>query len=443
MSNRITRRTFLGTAAPAVLGAGLLASRTWAADAPKTGANGKISLGLIGCGGRGQYLMERFSNIPGTQFVAVCDVNSKRAAEAQKKAGGKAETYGDFRKLLENKAVDAVIVATPGHWHVLPTIEACAAGKDVYCEKPLGTSIGEGRAAVNATKKYNRIVQLGCQQHSWEHYIQAVEIIRSGVLGDISSVQVWDFENFSPGYGAPPDSDAPPEIDWEFFVGPSPKVPYNQNRYDHHYWFYDYGGGWELDWAVHHYDIVQWAMGVSAPLSAFAMGGKFAFPKDNTQWPDVLDAACQYPAGPVSKNGFQMNYTFRSGNNEPIKGRIHGKEFYGTNGTLVLNRKGFEIYSQTRDGKKVIEDKTGASYDEHTAVEVHAKNFLDCVQSRKTPNASIEIGHLSSNPGHLMNISYRTGRMVKWDAENEQVIDDPKANELISRLYRKPWVLPA
>ena len=167
-----------------------------------------------------------------------------------------------------------MIVATPGHWHVVPTIQACQAGKDVYVEKPLGTTIGEGRAAVDAARKYNRIVQIGTQQRSTEHYQRAAEIVQSGRLGEISEVKVWDYQFFYPGFGSPASCDPPPQLDWDMWVGPSPDVPYNPNRFRNHYWFFDYGGAWQLDWAVHHYDIVHWFMGVDQPVAAMAMGGR-------------------------------------------------------------------------------------------------------------------------------------------------------------------------
>ena len=203
MSDRMTRRMFLGSTAPAAVGATLLASRDLAAN---DSANEAIGIGLIGCGGRGRHLLGHFKRQPDVRIVGLCDLHANRLAEAQKIADGKAQGYDDYRKLLDNKDIDAVIVATNGHWHVLPAITACAAGKDVYLEKPVGTSIGEGRAAIKATHKHDRIIHMGTQQRSWDHYKKAVEIIRSGKLGDISSVDVFDLENFWPGFGSPEDS---------------------------------------------------------------------------------------------------------------------------------------------------------------------------------------------------------------------------------------------
>ncbi len=441
MSTKSTRRTFLGATAPAAVGAGLVGARALAAAGPsQPGPNDTIAMGLIGCGGRGRGVMAAFQKLPGVRIAGICDVHRDRLALAEKQTQGKAKSYHDYRKLLEDKSIDAVIVATNGHWHVLPTIDACAAGKDVYVEKPLSTSIGEGRAAVNAARKHNRIVQIGTQQRSWEHYKQAVEVVQSGALGDISHVHVWDMENQFPGIGSPPDGRSPAVFDWDFWLGPSPKVPYNPNRFIHHYWFFDYAGAWQVDWAVHHYDIVHWAMGMDTPIAATGAGGHFAFPKekDNREWPDTFNGSCEYPPCPVAKNGFMMTYTFRGGCNDPIDGRHHAKAFYGTNAMLSLNRNGFEVRPQERRGKKQAKAMTvGKSRENHQEV------FLEHLRARTRPAADVETGHRSTNPGHLMNIAWRVGRRIRWDPKTEHVIDDPAADALVTKKYRKPWSLPS
>ncbi len=435
MNTKTTRRSFLGTTVPVALAGRHVLAQT---DSGTTGANDAIVFGVIGCGGRGHQLVDNFKPLKGVRFAAVCDVHKGHMAQMEKHIGGQVQTYSDYRKLLDDKSINAVIVATNGHWHALPAIDACAAGKDVYVEKPLATSIGEGRAVVKAARKHNRIVMIGTQQHNWEHYRKAVEIIRSGKLGDISHVHVWDLENHHPGFGNPKDCDPPAELDWDFWVGPSPKAAYNPNRYAYHYWFYDYGGAWQLDWAVHHYDIVQWAMGVNAPIAAYGMGGHYAFKNELRQWPDTFNGSCEYPAGPLAKNGFIMSYAFRAGNARPIDGRTHGKAFYGMDATLILDRSGYHIYSEVQGGKKVMEDvHVGGSRENHAQV------FLDCVRSRKQPESDIEVGHYATNPGHLMNISYRLGRRLIWDPKAEQFVDDAQANAMVTKEYRKPWSLPA
>jgi predicted dehydrogenase len=442
MKLNATRREFLGTAAAA------LAATPWArtglhgAPPPaKPGPNETIHLGLIGCGGEGRALLAAHQQCPGARVIAVCDVHQTHMSWAQELAGGsKVLRFGDYRKMLDRQDIDAVIIATNDHWHVLTTVNACQAGKDVYVEKPLGTSIGEGRAAVRAARKYNRIVQVGTQQRSWPHYVQAADIVQSGRLGEISEVKVWDYDYMYPGFGAPPDGPPPKELDWDFWLGPSPKVAYNPNRYEHHYWWYDYGGGWPLDWGVHHYDVVHWFMKVSWPVCATAVGGRFCFEPTNVQWPDTFSGICRYGPGPVAKQGFLLQYSFRSGCRR--EQRSHGKCFFGTEASLLIDRSGYSI--QPERGKPVREETVGNAYAGDVHVESlngHAQVFLDSMRSRQRPAADVEVGHLASNPGHLMNIAWRTGRTITWDAERELVVGDDEANALVGKSYRAPWVL--
>lgn len=452
MTAKATRREFLGKT-------GAAAAATWAASTYAAGAkavpgpNETINLGLIGCGKEGTWVMQANLTCPGVRIVAVCDVDSGSMAQAREKAGGdRVLAYHDYRDLLANKDIDAVIVATNAHWHVLPTIHACQAGKDVYVEKPLGTSIGEGRAAVRAARRYDRIVQIGTQQHSWPHYAKAVKAIRSGKLGEISEVKIWDFGNMYPGPGNPPDSDPPKELDWDFWLGPAPYNKYNINRRKKHYWFFDYAGSWQLDWAVHHYDIVHWALGVTAPRTATATGAFTCLEETNIEWPDTFSGICQYGPGPVAKKGFIMQYTYRAGCRR--EHCAHAKCFYGTEASMLLYRGGYTIQTeagQTKAGSDqgarelgtVIEsEKSVYTGNTHiVSLAAHAKVFHDAVRSRKRPPADVETGHLSTNPGHLMNIAWAVDRKIHWDAEKEQVIDDADANALLTKAYRAPWKL--
>ena len=409
-----------------------------------TGPNDTVTLGLIGCGAQGRSDLAAHLRCPGTRVLAISDVQQSRLAQARREFGGdKIQAFGDYRKLLDRKDIDAVIVATPGHWHVLPTIHACQAGKDVYVEKPLGTSIGEGRAGVEAARKYNRVVQIGTQQRSWPHYVQAAEVIRSGRLGAISEVKVWDMDYRYPGVGSPPDDDPPQGLDWEMWLGPSPKKPFNPNRLEHHYWWFDYGGGWQLDWAVHHYQIVHWFMGVSTPESAVGMGGKLSFDNDNTEWPDTFSGICQYGPGPVAKKGFIMQYTYRGGCRR--EQRSHAKLFLGSEASMIVGRSGYTITPEIgKRGQEETVRNVFPSTDVHLAsLKAHAQVFLDCVRNRRKPPADVEVGHLASNPGHLMNIAWRVGRRVAWDAAKEQVLGDPKADAMVTKQYRAPWKLEA
>ncbi len=449
--NAFSRRDFLQQSAPAALGLGLATQTLTASNAyGALGANERIGVGCIGVGGRGGYLESLFQMARGLDLRAICDVNARNLANIAKQAeaidpenGHKIRKLDDYRKLLEDDSIDVVVVATNEHWHVLPAIHACQAGKDVYLEKPVGTSIGEGRALANIVKKHGRILQMGTQQRSWEHYHKAVEIIRSGVLGEISHVETWDFDNFYPGFGAPANQDPPDHVDWDFWLGPAPEVAYNPNRHKRHYWFFDYGGGWQVAWGHHHYDIVHWAMGVDQPVAGSGFGSKVAYRDSNTQWPDTFTGQVEYPPGPVAKQGFVMSYTARTANQNPRHYCGHGKAFYGTHGTLVLDRTGYQVNAEWRNGRKVIvEDKMTTAKSEHDVVRDHIDNFIDCVRTRKAPFCDAEVGHRGSVPGHLMNISWQTGRRVTWDPERERFPGQDDANALITRDYRKPWTLP-
>ncbi len=445
MSHKPTRRAFLGTGAAAAA-ATWVGARTYAAGAEASpGPNETVNMALIGCGGEGRAVMRGHMLCPGVRMVAVCDLQQGPKAQAQRDAGGeKILAYHDYRELLDNQEIDAVIVATNGHWHVLPVIRACQAGKDVYVEKPLGTSIGEGRAAVKAARKYDRVVQLGTQQRSWPHYRKAVEAIQAGKLGEISEVKVWDYDYLYPGFGSPPDGDPPAGLDWDFWVGPSPAQPYNPNKIARHYWFFDFGGGWQLDWAVHHYDIVHWALDVKAPVTATAMGGFLCFDETNTQWPDTFSSVCEYGPGPVAEKGFLLQYTFRGGCRR--EHRSHAKCFFGSEASMILDRSGYTITAEARGGNKLGEvvETAGNDFTENVHIQslkAHAEVFLDCLRTRKRPPADVEVGHLATNPGHLMNIAWRVGRKIHWDAEKEQVIGDDDANALVTKQYRAPWTL--
>ncbi len=392
---KTTRRGFLGTAAAGTAAAWLGSRATLRAEPPAAGANETVNVGLIGCGGEGRAVASAHSRLPDARIVAVCDLHAGRLAEARKQFGGDAIlAYSDYRKLLDNQDIDAVIVATNDHWHVLPTIHACQAGKDVYVEKPLGTSIGEGRVAVRAAEKYKRVVQIGTQQRSWPHYQEAAEVIQSGQLGEISEVRVWDFDCLYPGFGMPPDSQPPAELDWDFWLGPSPKVPYNVNRFAHFYWFFDYGGGWQVDWAVHHYQIVHWFLQAQAPSSAAAMGGFYTFEQTNTEWPDSFVAICEYPPTPVAKKGFLLQYTFSGAARR--QQRSHAKCFYGTKGSLIIDRSGYTIsWEPEKDKQDAPPDVTVANAFKQNvhldSLQAHARVFVDCIKSRQTPPADVKV----------------------------------------------------
>lgn len=433
-----TRRFFLGS---------LGAAATHGVRA-RVGPNDTIHLGLIGCGARGRgVILPNFNKIPGTRFTAVCDVNAKHLADLRQRAGGESvAAYSDYRKLVEDRNVDAVIIATNQQWHVLPMIAACRAGKDVYLEKPLGQSIGEGPVAIAAARKYGRIVQVGTQQRSMEHYQRAVQLIQAGKLGQISEVRVWDYENYWPGAGSPADCAPPPELDWNTYVGPSPYRNYNPNiYYNYGYdWFRVSGGGHQVAWGVHHFDVVLWAMQVKWPQAAYATGGNFAY-VDNHEYPNTFSATLEFGPGPVSRQGFLLQYTMRTGGKRET--RAHGKCFIGTEGSMILDRTGYSIVKEVPPGQKMV--STGPYVNaEETVLPTdtqagHFGAFVDNVRNRRTPNATVETLHQATSVAHLMNISWEVGRRIRWDGDKHEAPGDSEASKLVLRAYRAPWKLEA
>lgn len=430
MSQTSSRRQFLAAAS--------------ATAAP--GPNDTINLALIGCGARGRSLLiPRFLKLPGTRFTAVCDVNSRHLAQGRALAGGdRVAAYSDYRRLLENKDIDAVIIATNQQWHVLPMIAAVRAGKDVYLEKPLGNSIGEGLVAIEAARRYGRIVQAGTQQRSQQHYREAAEIVRSGKLGEVSEVRVWDYENYYPGPGSPADCPPPAELDWDFYVGPSPFRPYNPNMYyNYGYdWFRIAGAGHQVAWGVHHFDIVLWAMGVQSPEAVFAAGGNFAY-ETNHDYPNTFDAVVQFGPGAAAKRGFVLHYSLRTGCRREV--RAHGKAFFGTSASMILDRSGYAIVKELAPGAKVNPaaqyvnaEETVHAQDDHL---YHFQVFLDNIRSRKQPEAGAETCHYATTLGHLMNISWEVGRSIRWDGARSRVNGDAEAQSKVLRPYRAPWRL--
>ncbi|GAC1653576.1 MAG: Gfo/Idh/MocA family oxidoreductase [Gemmatimonadaceae bacterium] len=377
---------------------------------------------------------------PDVTVAAVCDVYEPNLAKGVEAAPG-AQQYRDFRQLLDRKDIDAVIIATPDHWHALQTVLACQAGKDVYVEKPISVSIGEGRKMVDAARKHGRIVQVGTQQRSGLHFQQAAELVRGGRLGKVTQVRTWNFGNEAPeGIGSPPDSAPPPDLNWDLWLGPAAMRPFNPNRFgvspdrwSTFRWFWDYAGGMMTDWGVHWLDIVQMAMAVDAPVSISAMGGKFAL-QDNRETPDTILATYQYP-------GFICTYENRLANGAPITGKGSGILFHGTDATLFIDRQGFEIMPEKRKSGTMSVDRTEALKVENSNPnhEDHVHAFIESVKSRKTPVSDIEVGHRSTTTALLGNIAYRTGRRIVWDAQREEIVGDREASQHLMREYRRPW----
>jgi predicted dehydrogenase len=436
-----TRRTFLGASAALAAGAAL------AADQPP--ASEKLVVALIGCGGQGRGDLRAFLRLPEVEVAALCDVDRAHidaAAKDVEKAGrptARLQLEQDFRRVLERKDVDAVIVGTPDHWHAYVLLAACAAGKDVYVEKPLSHNVVEGRAMVEAARRFKRVVQVGTQQRSGKHFQEAVAFVRSGQLGDVFLCRTWITNRGRPGEDVnPPDEpSAPPGVDYDLWLGPAPKRPFNRHRFHHSFrWYWDYGNGLCNDWGVHLNDIVLWAMNVTAPLAVYATGGRYDV-KDGGDTPDTLDVHYQYPT-------FTHLYTVRRGTyHYGSPDRAHGIQFHGTKGVLTLDRGGWVVTPGAAD---VAAEKHGTS-DQHFT---HVKNFVHCVKNRgETPASEIEAMHRATTTCHLANIAYKVGRRVYWDAAAERcyrgydaaarrfIGEDGQANGLLLREPRVPWSL--
>jgi predicted dehydrogenase len=448
-TDHLSRRDFVGAVGGA---AAVLAAQSRSARGSAVGANDKVRLAVIGAGSRGNQLLDTFFTNPDADIVSVIDVDDRHAAETaervKKKNGNTPTTARDYRPALDDKNVDAFVIATPDHWHALPAIQAVMAGKDVYVEKPVGHNVAEGQAMIRAARKYDKIMAVGTQQRSSTNFQKAVEAVRSGKLGKVFWVQTWNYENISPvGMGRYPDSATPSHVDYDRWLGPAPEHAFNLNRFHLLFrWFFDYAGGMMSDWGVHLNDIALWALDAKAPKTVSATGGIFTT-DDERDTPDTLQVIYEFP-------GATLTYSMRKGNGLRFNGHDYGILFCGTEGSLLLDRSGHEIIPDKvvlPYGIKLVhgdrqirqitlaEEKFKAENDGQPA---HIRDFLDCLKSRKRPVADIEIGHKSTNTCHLGNIAYKLGRKLVWDDATETFKNDSEANALLGREARKGFELP-
>lgn len=433
-----SRRTFLG-------------AMTAASYQRVAGANDRIGIGFIGCGLIGLRHIVDFKKQPDAALVAVSDVYQPRIERGQADCGPGTKGYHDFRKLLDDKDVQAVVVSTPDHWHALHTILACAAGKDVYVEKPMTLFVKEGRWMTTAARRFKRVVQVGTQGRSGLHVKEVIALMNAGHIGKIHSVRIGAFRNIMPGFGRPPGGDPPPDLDYDMWLGPAPKRPYTPHRALYHFrWFWDYSGGQMTNLGAHDIDFVHLLMKVKGPKTVSSCGGRFAL-EDDGETPDTQDAIFEYP-------GFTMLVSLR----EASAGRRMGggTEFFGTKGSMVVSRGGFEVYPDMRTAPErqippwsnppghpqpaniKPEPWTEARKGRGTAdepMDLHVRNFLDSVKSRQRPFADVEGGHEVNTACHLANLSLRLGRKLRWDPEKEEIIGDREASTHLVRPYRKPW----
>jgi len=436
-------------------GVALAAGAQLRSEPAHTGANDRIGVALIGCGGMGKMDLKDFQVHPGVQIVAICDVDQNQIAKTLPLVTGKApRTEGDYRKILASPDVDAVIIATPDHWHAKICVDACEAGKDVYVEKPIATSPREARLMVNAARKHDRVIQVGIQQRSGTHFQHAVELVKKGAIGKVVYAEAWN-HGYNPnrGNGPAPPSKPPAGLDWDMWLGPAPLAPYHSGIHPVAWrGYFDYGGGNLADWGVHLLDVIQWALDLEAPQSVHTTGGKLWTNDDRTA-PDTLNAVYEYP-------GVLVNYTHMNHCNYGRSGRFYGIIFHGSQAALLLDRSGYEIAACTTKSVDPAGEAVRGAFDDmigtgtfFTGVRPaergstslqhvpHISNFLACLKSRKRPIGDIEVGFHATLPCLLGNMSYRTGQKLVWDPKAERVSNYEPANALLTRHYRAPWSL--
>lgn len=433
-----SRRTFVKKSGALVAGAALsplIYSRLNAGISP----NDKLTVALIGCKGMGMYNLTDHLKQPGIECVALCDVDNnileERAKTVQELTGKTPARYNDYRRVIDDKTIDIVIIGTPDHWHCLPAVHACEAGKDVYVEKPLANSIAECQVMLASARKHNRIVQVGQQQRSGQHWQDVVALVRSGDLGTIRKIKTWGYFGYGKGSPKVPDSPVPEGVDYDAWLGPSPQHAFNKNRF-HGSWrhFWDHGGGLLTDWGVHLLDIPIWAMDVKFPRAVMASGGIYAYPDNAIETPDTLNVLYDYGT-------FTLEWDHAGGLSRGLYNRNYGVAFIGNNGTLVANREGWEVIAESENDINKMQLVPLQPGDDESH-EKHVKNFIDCVKSRKSPICEIESGHNVALVAHMGNIAYRSGNKLAWDERNGK-FDNAEANNFLKPQYRSPWKFPS
>ncbi len=401
----------------------------------------QVNIGAIGIKGMGWSNVMAALKIPGVNLVAVCDVDKSVIKNRLEELGKKnvdtsnIKTYGDYRNLLEQKDIDAVIIGTPDHWHALMMIHACEAGKDVYVEKPVGNSIIECNRMVAAQKRYNKIVQAGQWQRSQQHFKDAVAFVHSGQLGNIRTAKVWCYQGWMKPGPVVPDSAPPEGVDYKQWLGPAKTRPFNSSRFHFNFrWFWDYAGGLMTDWGVHLLDYALIGMKADLPISIAGLGGKFAYPDLYEETPDTLTTLYEF-------DKFNMVWDSAMGIDNGSYGRDHGIAFIGNNGTLILNRGGWEVIEEKRSSNKVIMPLQKSS---DNGLDKHWVNFIDAVKSRKADdlNCSIQAGAHVATVAQMGNISYRSGKKLLWNKAKGAFTDEAINKQYLLNEYHNGYKLP-
>jgi len=438
----IDRRAFLRNSIYTTVGAGILAAvpmEVLAALRKNVSPAERINVGLIGCKGQGWSNLTSMLKISEVQCVAICDIDQNILAQRKadlEKISLKPALYTDYRKLLHDKNVDIVIIATPDHWHCLQMTDACAAGKDVYVEKPLSNSIYEAQLMVQAAKRYNKIVQVGQWQRSQQHFQNAIAFVHSGKLGKVSSTKAWMYRGGTTALPVVPNEPVPAGVDYDMWLGPAQKRAFNRNRFHYEFrWFWDYAGGLMTDWGVHLIDMVLMGMKADVPKSVVASGGKYIFPGDARETPDLETALYDY-------GNFQMTWEHTMASGSGLYGMQHGIAFIGTNGTLLLNRSGWEVKPDKQKDQLQMEAVAWQPSSDR-GLDKHTVNFIEAVKSRKKEilNCNIEAGARVAINAHMGNVAQRTGEKIFWQPSLNK-FTSAKADKLVKPVYHNGWKLP-
>lgn len=441
----MNRRNF-GKTLAATTAFGLAALETKTSGARILGANERIRCGFVGLANRGSQLLTAFQKSPDLMEVtALCDINSTTLNRTHESFGKKPFATADYRQILERPDVDALVIATPDHWHALQTVDACKAGKDVYCEKPMSVTVVEGRKMVEAARRYNRVVQIGIQRRSAPHFIELAKKGGDNLVGFVSMARCFRLSNMTPnGIGHCQPTDAPADLDWNTWLGPRPDRPYQANITPYKFRWWEHYSSQIGNWGAHYLDGIRWVLGEEAPASICAMGGRFVVDDDRTI-PDTMEVIYQFASGRI------VTFTQCEANGNPLmmtngEGKPLGDwELRGTEGTIFVSDGAVRIVPERggQYGKGGIRMKPqewpGCTFVETEAL--HAKNFLECMRTREKPHCDAEIGHRTTSFCLLANISLAVGKRLEWDSKAERFTNCDAANELLHYEYRKPYVL--
>ncbi len=433
-----TRRSFMKSAskATAALGVSSLIPFDAISRATQTAASDRLNIGAIGINGMGWEDLKNLMKVPGTNVVGLCDVDGNVLAKRKEelaKSGAQVKIYSDYRKLLENRDIDLVVIGTPDHWHCLQMVDACSAGKDVYVEKPVGNSIQECNVMVAAQQRYTKAVQVGQWQRSVPHFVDALNFLKSEKLGKIRTVKAWAYQWLMKPMTNKPDAPVPPGVDYTQWLGPAPSRPFNPNRFHFNFrWYWDYAGGLMTDWGVHLIDYALLGMNATFPKSAVALGGKYAYPNGPEETPDTLATLYEF-------DGYNLIWEHAQGISNGQYGRDHGIAYIGNNGTLVLDRNGWEVIPDEKRMEAIpLQPNKGSG------LERHMINFVETVKSRDFNKLAcpIQAGAHVAKVCQMGNISYKTGSRVMWDAAQGK-FNEEKANALVNAKYNNGYKVPA